>query len=215
MLGTSKPKPGAKIDRSKVLTDADRLRVKGKYAKAVEEYRKVLLLDPKDADVLAKIAPLLVKLGEQEEALRDFRAAADAYIGRGFVDRAIAVYVQAAAAYSKEEQLWEVLGQLHSERGRRAEAIKALMSGAAHFKGKKGRPTALKLMRQALGYDPAHLDATVTLARLLKANKEGPAARALLDELAARIRGPALKRIHAARLRLFPGVGSLMKWMRA
>ena len=32
MLGTSKPKPGAKIDRSQVLAEADRLRVKGKYA---------------------------------------------------------------------------------------------------------------------------------------------------------------------------------------
>jgi hypothetical protein len=30
-----------------------------------------------------------------------------------------------------------------------------------------------------------------------------------------RIRGPALKRVHSARLRLFPGLGSLWKWMRS
>lgn len=215
MSGSSKPKPGGKIDRSQVLAEADRLRVKGKFAKAVAEYRKVLLLDAKDADVLAKIAPLLVKLDEKEEALRDFRAAADAYTGRGFVDRAIAVYVQAAAAYPKEELLWERLGQWHYERGRKADAIKALMGGAAQFKGKKGRPTALKLLRQALGYDLTHIDATVALARLLKANGEKPAARALLEELAGRVRGPAVKRLHSARLRLFPGLGSLWKWMRS
>jgi tetratricopeptide (TPR) repeat protein len=216
MPGSAKPKAGGKkIDRSQVLAAADQLRVKGKYAKAVAEYRKVLLLDPRDADVLAKTAPLLLKLKEDEEALRDFRAAAEAYIHRGFVDRAIAIYVQAAAAFPLEPQLWETLGRLHQERGRKAEGIKALMNGAARFKGKKGRPTALALLRQALGYDESHIDATIALARLLKANGERDAARALLDELAPRIRGPAVKRIHSARLRLFPGLGSLWRWLRA
>jgi len=214
MSGGSKTKPGAKIDRSQVLAAADQLRVKGKYAKAVAEYRKVLLLDPKDADVLSKIAPLLVKLKENEEALRDFRAAADEYIHRGFVDRAIALYVQATAAFPREAQLWEALGKLHNERGRKAEGIKALMAGAAQFKGKKGRPTALKFLRQALSYDWNHIEATIALARLLKANGEAASARTLLDELAPRIRGPAVKRIHSARLRLFPGFGSLWRWMR-
>lgn len=214
MLGGSKPKPGAKIDRSQVLAAADQLRVKGKYAKAVAEYRKVLLLDPKDADVLAKIAPLLVKLKEREEALRDFRAGADAFIQRGFVDRAIALYVQATAAFPREAQLWETLGKLHQERGRKADGIKALLNGAAQFKGRKGRPTALKLLRQALGYDVTHIEATIALARLLKANGEAASARTLLDELAGRIRGPAVKRLHSARLRLFPGFGSLWRWLR-
>ena len=215
MRGDSKPRPGTKIDRSQVLAAADQLRVKGKYARAVDEYRKVLLLDPADADVLAKIAPLLVKLRQREEALRDFRLAADIYVKRGFVDRAIALYVQASAAYPDDPQLWERLGQLHQERGRKAEGVKALMSGAARFKGKKGRPTALKLLRQALGYDELHIDATVALARLLKADGDGAAARTLLDELAGRIRGPALKRVRSAQLRLFFGPGSLWRWMRA
>ncbi|HVE84395.1 MAG TPA: tetratricopeptide repeat protein [Myxococcales bacterium] len=217
MSGSSKAKakPATKIDRSQVLAAADLFRVKGKYAKAVEEYRKVLLLDPRDADVLAKIAPLLVKLKQKEEALRDFRAAADSYVHRGFVDRAIAVHAQAAAAYPAEASLWETLGKLHHERGRRADAIKALLAGAGHFKGKKGRPTALKLLRQALAVDAAHLDATIALARLLKADGQAPSARTLLDELAARVGGPAKKRVLGARLRLFFGPQSLWRWMRA
>jgi len=215
MFGGSKPKPGAKIDRSQVLAAADQLRVKGKHAKAVAEYRKVLLLDPKDADVLAKIAPLLVKLNEREEALRDFRAAADAYVGRGFVDRAIAIYVQACAAYPREAELWEVLGRLHQERGRRADAVKALLAGAGHFKKKKERPTAVKLLQQALACDELHLDAAVALARLLKADGDGAAARKLLDDLRGKLRGPAQKRLHAARFKLFPGVGTLWRWLRA
>lgn len=215
MFGTSKPKPGEKINRSEVLAKADKLRVKGKYAKAVAEYRKALLLDPADADVLAKIAPLLVKLGQREEALREFRAAADAYVKRGFVDRAIAVHSQAAAAYPKESALWETLGRLHQERGRKADGIKALLAGASHCKGKQGRPAALKLLRQALSYDPLHIDATIGLARLLKADGQRAAARALLDELAGRIRGPAQKRVHGARFKLFPGPGTLLRWLRS
>jgi len=215
MFGSSRKKPGAKINRSEVLAAADKLRVKGKYARAVEEYRKALQLDPADADVLAKIAPLLAKLGKRDEALHDFRAAADSYVERGFVDRAVSVYTQAATAYPKEASLWETLGQLHQERGRRADGIKALLAGAAHCKGKEGRPAALKLLRQALEYDSLHIDATVALARLLKADGQRAAARTLLDELSGGIRGPARKRLLAARFKLFPGPASLFHWLRA
>jgi len=215
MFGSSKQKPGAKINRSEVLAAADKLRVKGKYAKAVVEYRKVLALDAADADVLAKIAPLLVKLGKRAEALHNFHAAADSYIQRGFVDRAVAVHTQAAAAYPHEISLWETLARLHNERGRRADGIKALLTGASHFKGKRGRPAALKLLRQALAYDSMHIDATIGLARLLKANGERQAARTLLDELSGGIRGPARKRVLGARFKLFPGPVSFFRWLRA
>lgn len=207
---SSKPPP---VNRSEVLATADKLRVKGKYKKAVVEYRKLIAIDPTDADVHSKLAPLLVKVGERDEALKSWRAAADAFLQRGFADRAIAMYTQASVAFPKEPSVWERMGRLHFERGRRAEGVKALLAGAAQLKSKPQRPAAEKLLRQALEFEPMHIDATVALCRVLKSGGRKPEARQMLVALRTAIRGPALKRVRSAELRLFPGFGSFFRWL--
>jgi tetratricopeptide (TPR) repeat protein len=221
MFGRSSPggKSGKKskppqINRSEVLSAADKLRVKGKYKKAVLEYRKLIALDPTDADVHAKVGPLLVKLGDRDEALKSFRAAADGYLQRGFADRAIAMYAQAAAAFPKEPSVWERVGRLHFERGRRAEGVKALLTGAGQIKQRSQLPEAEKLLRQALTYEPLHIDATVALCRVLKGLGKKAEARQALADLTRQIRGPAVKKVRAAELKLFPGLGTFLRWLR-
>jgi tetratricopeptide (TPR) repeat protein len=216
--GKPGPKKAAKppqLNRSDVLAAADKLRVKGKYKKAVVEYRKLVAQDPADADVHAKMAPLLIKLGEGQEALKSYRAAADVYLQRGFADRAIAMYSQAAAAFPKESSAWERVGRLHFERGRKAEGVKALLTGAAAQIKAKQRPEAEKLLRQALSYEPLHIDANVALCRVLKGSGKKDEARHMLAALAQGIRGPALKKVRAAEFKLFPGFGTFFRWLRS
>jgi thioredoxin-like negative regulator of GroEL len=110
--------------------------------------------------------------------------------------------------------LWEQLGRLNHERGRRAEGIKALIVGAAHLE-KKNRAEAGKLLLRALQYEPRHVEATLGLCRILKKEGRRPEAKKLLDELSKEIRGPAQARVRAAELKLFPGFGSFFRWVRA
>jgi tetratricopeptide (TPR) repeat protein len=209
-ITTQKPQ----LNRTEVLVLADKLRLKGKYKKAVAEYRRLIAHDGSDADAYSKMAPLLVKLRQRDEALKSFRAAAEAFVARGFVDRAIAVHGQAASAYPAEHWIWAQLGQLNHGRGRKAEAIKALLLGASRLSGRK-RPEALKLLEQAHAYEPLHVDATLALCRLLKKAGRAPESKTLLEELAEGIRGPALARIRGAQFRLFPGFGTFFRWLRA
>jgi len=211
-LATAKPKP--QLDRTEVLASADKLRLKGKYKKAVVEYRRLIAQDASDADAHSRVAQLLVKLRRRDDALKSFRAAAEGFVARGFVDRAMAMYAQAAAAFPEEPFLWEQLARLNHERGCRADGIKALITGASHL-GKRNRAEAARLLVQALAYEPLHIDATVALCRVLKKDGRKPEAKKLLEELAKEIRGPARARLRGAEFKLFPGFGSFFRWVRA
>ena len=202
------------LNRTEILSLADKLRLKGKYKKAVAEYRRLIAHDARDADAYSKMAPLLVKLRQRDEALKSFRAAAEAFVTRGFVDRAIAMHAQAAAAFPAEPWVWAQLAHLNHGRGRKAEAIKALVAGASRVAGKR-RAEALKLLEQARTYEPLHLEATVALCRLLKKEGRPAEAKKLLKDLSGAIRGPGLARIRAAQFRLFPGFGTFFRWLRA
>jgi tetratricopeptide (TPR) repeat protein len=213
-IGTLTRGSKPQLNRREVLASADKFRLRGKYKKAIAEYRRLIAEDAADADAHSKIAQLLVKLRKRDEALKSFRAAAEGFVARGFVDRAIAMYSQAAAAFPEEPFLWEQLGRLNYERGRRAEGVKALIVGASHLTRRK-RSEAAKLLVHALKYEPLHVDATLALCGILKKDGRKPEAKKLLEELTKEIRGPAQARVRAAELKLFPGLSSFFRWVRA
>jgi cAMP-dependent protein kinase regulator len=63
----------------------------GKLKAALEEYRQMLALQPGDSAVRQRAAELAVKLGRTAEALADYEAVVDGYVGAGFLIKAIAI----------------------------------------------------------------------------------------------------------------------------
>jgi tetratricopeptide (TPR) repeat protein len=210
MFGRSRP-----YNRSETLDRAERARAKGRRKQAIAEYRKVLAQDPADLAVHQKIAPLLAQTGQRADALKSFDAAAQAHLKQGFTDRAISVYAQAAAFFPKEERLWNELGRLHRERARRADAVKVYVEAHRHFRAKSEREKAIAFLRSALEIDPVHIDASLLLAKLLKASGKKQDAAQLLERLAKQVFGKALKRIRNAQFWLSPTPAALWRWMRA
>lgn len=199
--------------RTDTLAAADRARARGRRKKAIAGYRKVLAVDPGDAVVHGKLAPLLAAAGARADALASFRAAAAVHLRTGFPERAIAVLGQAADHYPDETALWDELGRLHLQRGRRADAVVALANGGARLLRVR-RPAAIRLLRNALELEPWHPAATMTLARALAAQGERGEALALLDGLAARVRGPRARAILGLAFRLAPSPRRLWRWAR-
>jgi len=207
-----KPRP---YNRSETLERAEKARAKGKRKKAIAEYRKVLAQDPADATVHHKIAPLLAQTGHREAALKSFQAAAEGHLKQGFADRAISVYSQATAFFPANEALWNELARLHRERSRKADAVRVYLEAHRHFRTSGQRPKAIGFLRSALELEPIHVDASVSLARLLKKDGKNEDARRVLDQLASQVRGPALKRVRKAQFGIAPGPSTLFRWMRA
>jgi tetratricopeptide (TPR) repeat protein len=204
-----------RLDRTELLAEADRARAAGRRKKAIALYRKVLEGSPNDLATHAKIAPLLARAGRKAEALASFNLAASGQQKAGFSDRALSLQRQAADFFPEEYVLWDDVAKLHLLRGRRADAVAALVDGGRKLHRTPELATAAKVLRRALEIEPWHPDATLLLARVYARGRRAPDALALLDGLSARVRGKALRRARRLAFAIAPTPGNLWRWLRA
>ncbi|MFZ5443574.1 MAG: tetratricopeptide repeat protein [Myxococcota bacterium] len=212
MFGFGKAAP---YNREDALRRAEEFRSRKKPKKAIAELRKVLAVDPKDAAAHAKLGPLLLTTGETSAALESFRIAADDLDARGFSDKALSLWLQIAQARVSDLDAWEKVTQFHASRGRKADAVKVLLQASGLQEGREGRPRAVRLLEDALVFEPKHLEATLALAPLLSKEKRRDEARALLENALTFTSGPAARRVRKRLFLLFPGFKTFWRWIRA
>jgi tetratricopeptide (TPR) repeat protein len=202
--------------RSEIVASADQARAKGKLKKAIAGYRKALELDPKDPAVHGKLAPLLARSKEPEAALESFRTAAQVHLDKGFADKALAVYVQAADTFPLQVNLWQQMAQLHLSKGKRAEAVRTLLRGRFHFRRKADRPGAITLLREVLALDPMLFEVKLDLGLQLARENQKSEAMTLLNPMMLDAKDRRqLRRWRWALLRVEPSVGAWGRWLRA
>ncbi len=191
-------------DRSDTLARAARAEGKRQRKKAIAEYRKVVAQEPDNPIVLVKLGALLARTRQTEEARKRFLAAAEVYEKQAFDDKALATYMQAASFLPKQPELFEQIAKLNVRRGRTPDALRALLEGAAHQRGKRLRPNAMRLLREALRIEPWHFEATLELARLLRKQGKRADARKLYEGLCKHKRGAQLRKARWAWFRMSP-----------
>jgi tetratricopeptide (TPR) repeat protein len=96
-------------DRADSLSRASKALGRGRRKAAIAEYRRVLVQEPNNAVILAKLAALLAETRQLPEAREKFNAAGERYEKQGFPEKALAVYVQAAAYLPRQIDLWETI----------------------------------------------------------------------------------------------------------
>ncbi len=211
LFGSKEPKT-----RSEIIAEADRARAKGKLKKAIAGYRKALELDPKDPVVHGKLAPLLARSKQPEAALESFRTAAQGHLDKGFADKALAVYVQAADVFPLQVSLWQQMAQLHVSKGKRVEAVKTLLRGRFHFRRKADRPGAITLLREVLALDPMLFEVKLDLGLQLARENQKSEAMELLNPMLLDVRDRRqLHRLRWTLLRVSPSMGAWGRWLRA
>ncbi|HET9553604.1 MAG TPA: tetratricopeptide repeat protein [Anaeromyxobacteraceae bacterium] len=204
------------FSRTETLAAADKARARGRRKQAIALYRAVLDKEPGDLAVHAKLAPLLARTGQRADALASFRVAADGQAKAGFPDRAISLVRQAADHYPEERGLWDEVARLHVLRGRRADAVAALLAGGRRLHRSGRHPeVAAAVLRRALELEPWQPDATMVLARVLARSRRKTEALSLLDQLSVRVRGKLLRRTRRLAFRISPSPGNLWRWIRA
>jgi tetratricopeptide (TPR) repeat protein len=201
--------------RSEVIAEADRARSKGKLKKAVAGYRKALELEPQDSAVHVKLAPLLARSNEPEAALKSFRAAAQGYLDKGFEDKALAVYTQAAETLQGQVSLWQQVAQMNLARGRRADAVRVLLRGRFYLRHKTERADAITLLKEALALEPSLFDPRLDLARLLASQGRTAEAIGLLEPMVKELKGAQLRQVRWTMWRVSPNLGTGWGWLRA
>jgi tetratricopeptide (TPR) repeat protein len=201
-------------NRSSTLDAADKARGRGRVKNAIAGYSTILEKEPNDHQVHARIAPLLAKVRRWDESRKSFDAAADGYLAAGFNDKAIAIWIVAAQHFPEEVQYWERIANAQLTRGRRVDAVLALLQGRGRLRSRSQRPQAISLLEQVLAIEPFHFEATLDLAGLFRREGQKLNAEKLLNDLSHEVRGPKLRKIRAAQFRLSPSFGSLLAWVR-
>jgi len=82
------------FDKNKILSKAQKLIQQGKLPKAIEEFQKIVDIDPTDVRTHLKIGDLHAKLGNIEAATDTYKKVAEHYARDGFFLKAIAVFKQ-------------------------------------------------------------------------------------------------------------------------
>jgi tetratricopeptide (TPR) repeat protein len=203
------------FDRARILDAAARARARHKRRRAIALYRRVLALEPHNAELHAKLAPLLAETNQPFDAWQSFRAVARASMRLGQFEKALAVFQEAARYLPREVEAWWSIARLERKAGRDAAAVDALLEGSRRFRPQMLRPQAIYLLRRAREVDPWHHDVVIELAQHLAATEQRDEARMLLDGLAERCEGHRLPRVREAQLRVTPGLRALWCWLEA
>jgi tetratricopeptide (TPR) repeat protein len=204
-------------DRSKTLAAAEKARSRGRVRKAVRCYLKVLEHAPDDHVVRSKVAPLLARAKRWDESRQNFDKAANGYLDAGFVPKAIAVWTVAAQTFPEQVDYWERIANEQVKRGKRQDAVLALLQGRSMLSRKRQRPLAVLLLRQVLELEPGHLDATLDLADLLRRDGLRDEAKRLLAGLLVRIGKvrSLRRRVRFAQFRIEPSLRAALDWVFA
>jgi tetratricopeptide (TPR) repeat protein len=204
-------------DRGKTLAAAEKARSRGRVRKAIRGYLKVLEHDPEDHVVRSKLAPLLARVARWDEARKNFDQAADGYLKAGFSPKAIAVWAVAAQTFPEQVEYWERIANEQVKRGKRQDAVLALLQGRSMLRKKRQRPLAVMLLRQVLELEPGHVDATLDLADLLRRDGIRDEARRLLAGLLVRIGKvrSLRRRVRFAQFWVEPSIRGALDWALA
>ena len=200
-------------DRHRILTKAARARKRRRWHKAIELYREVLAHEPDNPEILRRVAPMLARTKQGEEAWKTYRKAAERLVAQGFSEQAIGVYREASDALPREIAVWKALADLEVARGRRADGIAVLLQGRRQFRSLRHRGEALELLQCARKIDRANFDVDFDLAALLTSSGARLRARQLLEDLAVRSRSRQLRRVRARLFFLFPSPRSAWGWV--
>ena len=201
-------------DRTRILGAAARARAKNKRRKAITLYRSVLAVERSNPELHARIAPLLAETGQRFDAWVSYQILAQSCLRDGSTERALAVYREAAGYLPHETQVWLALARLHLKRGKRSEAVEALLEGACQFRSRWHWPEAVHLLRRIHSIAPWEFDAVFELARLLAKSDQAAEARRFLEGLETRFSGERLRRVYAAQFRLDGDLRYAWRWLR-
>ena len=201
-------------DRARLLDAAARARRRGRVQEAITHYQRVLAVEPRNPELLRRVAPLLAQADEPDRAWTAYRAAAEEFKHAGFADKAVGVYREAASQMPRTAVAWLSIAELEAARGRLVDAKLALLTGRAQYRKREDVCVAADLLRRALALDPSDFDARLDLAHCER--RAGEVERALESLAAALVLRPDRGSVIRWReLRVQPSGARFWAWLRA
>ncbi|MFH0926553.1 MAG: tetratricopeptide repeat protein, partial [bacterium] len=156
------------MEKEELLKLTQNLVKQGKWAKAIENYEKILEMDPNDIIVLNTIGDLYIRLGRTDMAIDIFKKTAERYTKEGVFLKSIAIYKKILRIESNLHELYSKLGELYAKQGVVGEAvIQYLIYAESSYKEGKVK-NAIESYQKVLALCPQNLEARLKLADIYK-----------------------------------------------
>lgn len=152
------------VSKEKLLEQAKRYVDEGRIDRAIQEYQKIIAVDPRDYRVLLRIAELHVRLKQVTEAVRVFQEVANAYAEEGFYLKAVTVYKNILRLNPSLNEVNERLAELYEKMGLAQDAIHQYQILAHVCEQKGDHKNILDIRRRIVMLDPTNVTNRVRLA---------------------------------------------------
>ena len=154
------------INKGKILQNAQKYVLQGKYELAIEEYKKIVQDNPKDWNTFIQIGNLYI--GKNVEAIANLKKVADYYYQDGQHVKAIALYKQINRIDPALEDISLKLADLFIKQGLIMEAKSQLVVLGEHFTKKGQINQAAEVFKRLIELEPDNLKAKLELAKIYK-----------------------------------------------
>jgi len=170
------------VNRTKVLEAAQKFLSKGQYDKAIAEYQKLVVEDPRDVRTLLKIGDLHTKRNKPKDAIEVYLKVAELYAKQGFFLKAVAVYKQILKLDPTHLDSSQRLAKMYEELALTSDALNTYEHVADAYLAQGQVDKALETMERMVELDGQNVAVRIKYAEALsKADKTKAAAKAFAE----------------------------------
>lgn len=157
-----------KVDRLKIIEQAERYVRAGKLREAILEYEKLLDDDPTDVSINNIVGDLYVRLGQTDRAIKAFEKVANEYEKKSLYSQALAILKKICRLNPDKPEYFIKMADLYTRQGFTAEAKQEYLRIAEKYLRAKKIAEAIELYEKIVKLDKDDLDIRMQLAALYK-----------------------------------------------
>jgi tetratricopeptide (TPR) repeat protein len=154
------------LNKSKSLRTAEKYVLQGKIPAAIDEYRKVVEMDPADLTTINTLGDLYVRAGRIQDAIQNFSRIADSYRDSGFTLKAIAMLKKISKLDPTNIDTAMKLANLYSQQGLLVEARQQYLQVADAYARSGQARKALEAYQKIADLDPSNTSVRMKLAEI-------------------------------------------------
>jgi tetratricopeptide (TPR) repeat protein len=157
-----------KIDRLKIIEQAEKYVRLGKLKEAIQEYEKLIEDDPSDVSINNIVGDLYVRLGQTDRAIKAFERVANEYEKKSLYSQALAIIKKICRLNPSNPAYFIKMADLSARQGFIADAKQEYLRLAERFLREKNVEAAISMYEKAVKLDREDFDVRMKLAALYK-----------------------------------------------
>ena len=160
------------VDRSKVLSTAQKHLAKGNYDRAIAEYQRLVDEDPADVRTWLKIGDLQTRKGSHKDASDTYHRVAEHYADQGFFLKAVAVYKQILKLQPTRLDVSLRLAEMYEQLQLVSDALQTYEQAAIAYARAGDAKNMLAILDRMAKLDPDNIPVRIKYAEALSKAKE-------------------------------------------